>query len=354
MSELDTITNTESGGLSKSLKVKLSFNYKGKRYIAPIAESLVSEAKSRINQFRTQTRAHNIGNDHPEISTIGPLTYYVGRDEKGYKQGGEVQWQYMQGLCDEQITSADKLKQLQITLAQLPSNVSYVFKADPNLRDRDIVREAFNRAGFVNNPRITLLYKGSRDKDGQAEDELHFMKSAMRKKIRAARRDLELTPMDIDSFFDFYRENLGAKESYFPLNIDQELMKQAANAEKPLAKIIAVRRKPNEAGTAQPVEAALLCSTGSDGYLRLIRGSFRRASEGQGVQPRYSNAFTMVIVEAMKLASDRHMVLDMNGFTPRGYELYSRIGNFDKVVHDHFERRTPQSAVGNLMTRIFG
>ena len=348
MSDLENMTGIQSDRLGESLKSMLSLDYKGKRFIAPIMRSLVSEVKFRTNQLLTLSRTHKIGDTHPEIGTIGPLTYYAGRDENGYKQGGELPWNYMQGLCDQEIAPSAKRAQLQSTLAQLPSDVSFIFKAHPNLRDRNIVCEAFNRAGFVNTPRTTLLYKGT-----AGQDPIEFLKSHMRTKVRSARRDLEFTAMDTDSFFEYYRKNLGGKQSYFHLNIDQALLKQAVTAEAPMAEIIAVRRKNDEGAQLHPVEAAILCSTGSDGYMRFIRLSFRRAAEGNDVPPPHSNALTMVVVEAMRRAADRNLTLDVDGFTPGGNMLYSRLGGFESVVHDHFERRTPSNTVGALVSRIF-
>jgi len=256
----------------------------------------------------------------------------------------------MQGLCDHIITPDDKRAYLKQVLAKIPSNTSFIFKADPNIRDRNIVCEAFNQAGFANNPRTTLLYKGT-----PGEDPITSLKSNMIPKVRVARRDLELTSMDTDTFFAHYRENLQGKTSYFALNVDQVLLKQAVTAATPQAEIIAVRRKGDDAGTPKPVEAALLCSTGSDGYLRFIRISFRRAAEGKDNEPPpHPHALKMVVVEAMKRANERNLIVDVDGFTPGGNTLYSRFGGFEPVVHDHFERRTPVNTVSALMNRILG
>lgn len=336
------------GDETEELKKKLfSFDYKGKRFVDMIAKALVSEAKFRTNKVAHWVQAQKVTSSKPEISNIEKLDFFIGRDESGQLRGGDLPWQYMQGVCDGQVSSKEKRKQFGHTLAQLPSHVSYVFKADPNIRDQSIVRDAFARAGFINEKRTTLIYRAE-----PGTDPLDAMKSDARTKIRKGRRELEFTSMGIDAFFDHYRANLGEKPSHFFLNIDQALLRQAVNPEHAQAEIIAVRRKADGTDKPQPVEAAAIISNGADGYCKLLRLTFRRMAEADDAPPPHQQALKVLIVEAMQRATERGLPLDVDGFTPGGNTLYSRFGGFQPMVHDQFTRLTPGAAILRLKQRV--
>lgn len=161
-----------------------------KRFLKLGMESLNSEARFRANQIAHMISARTI-TDKPYIKSIDGLDYFVGRSAKAGLRGGDIPWEYMQGLVDGQFSEKDKRKHLMHTLAQLPSNVSFVFKAAPQLRDAPVIREAFHRAGFKNAPRTTLVFKGE-----PGQDPIERLKSDSRTKVRSARRDLEFAEMD--------------------------------------------------------------------------------------------------------------------------------------------------------------
>jgi len=74
MLESKSMTETQNTGLGESMKSLLSYDYKGKRFIAPIAGSFLSEVKFRTNQLLHLTRTNKIGEAHPEIGQIGSLS----------------------------------------------------------------------------------------------------------------------------------------------------------------------------------------------------------------------------------------------------------------------------------------
>lgn len=329
-------------------KGPFSVNFFGKRFVELIGNALIGEAKSRLNKLVYSATAQKIASDEVQALTIGKLDLFIGRDENGYLRGGDLPWQYMQGVTDGVITDREKREQLARTLAQLPSNISYTFKAAPQLRDREIVRAAFARAGFVNERRTTQIYTNE-----PGSDAVDRMKSDARTKIRKGRKELEFTDMSVDDFFKHYRENLGERHSHFFLNIDNALLKQALSGENPQAEIIAVRRKPDENGTKQPIEAAAIISTGADGYCKLLRLTFRRfAEKDEGLPPPHQQALKVLVVEAMNRAAARGLPLDVDGFTPGGNTVYSRFGVFETVTHDQFARVTPGAAMASFTKRL--
>ncbi len=347
MKSLGALLYAGGNKIAEAAKAPLSVDYFGKRFVVMIANSLIGEAKFRANRLANWVGAETIRADQPEQHKIGKLDFFAGRDESGLLRGGDLPWQYMQGLCDAQLTKDEKFNALTRTLAQLPGNISFVFKADPHLRDKDVVRAAFARAGFVNEGRTTLLYKAE-----AGQDPLDSLKSDARTKIRKGRRELEFTDMDVDSFFDHYREHLGERQSHFFLNIDREMLKKAVAGENPQAEVIALRRKPDESGKEQPIEAAAIVSTGADGYCKLLRLSFRRAVENEDAPPPHQQALKVLVVEAMQRAANRGLPLDVDGFTPGGNTLYSRFGVFEAVHHDQYKRTTPVAAVSRLTQRV--
>lgn len=328
-------------------KAAFSFRFPGKRFAVLIGTAMKGQARFRLNQMKNWAGTLSIRSDHPELYRSGNLELYVGRDSKGLLRGGDLPWQYMQGLCDDQKTDTAKRAYLAQTLAQLPPRVSFNFKADPELRDREFVREAFARAGFEVKTRTTLIYTGP-----EGIDPVEGMKPDMRTKVRKARRELEFTDMDVDSFFDHYERHLDGKHSHFFLEIDRELIRGALSGESPHAEIIAVRRKAANDNKQSPIEAAAIVSTGTDGYCKMLRISFRRVMESPDAQPPHQHAYKMILAEAMKRANDRHLPLDVDGFTAGGSTLYSRAGVFKPVVHDEYMRLTPAAAINCLTQRI--
>ena len=322
-------------------------DFKGKRFVMLMAKAIVSEARFRANKIANWVHVCRVSSTHPEVCRIDKLNFFIGRDEDGLLRGGDLPWQYMQGVCDDQISREDKRRQFGRTLAKLPSHVSYVFKADPTIRDREIVREAFRRAGFQNETRTTLIYKGH-----PGQDQLAWMKPDARTKIRKGRRELDFVDMGVDEFFEHYRRHLGDRQSYFFLNIDQALMNEAVNGDPSVAEIIAVRRKDDDSGGQNPVEAAAIISKGAGGYCKLLRLTFRRCAGHDDGPPAHQQALKVLIVEAMQRASERGLALDVDGCTPGGRTLYSRFGGFEEVVHDEFTRITPAEAMLRLRQRV--
>lgn len=298
-------------------------------FLGNAAEIIAGEARFRLNQFQRAASAPPKAMDSgTSIQNIGPLQFFTGLSEHAGRRGGEMPWHYMQGLCDNQITRKDKRAELMGTLAQLPRNVSFTFKATPDMRDPGIVREAFEKAGFTHNIRPTMIYRGK-----EGEDPIDRLERPMGKYVRSARRELEIVPMTPDEFYDYYKKNLNTKFSHFHLNIERTLMQSAAAGSTPDIKIIAARRKDEP----HLVDAALIHSTGSDGYCRLLRLSFRKAAEDDTAKP-HQHAAKMLIVEAMTRANNRGLPVDTDGFTEGGRTTFMRYGVFDEVERSVFRR----------------
>lgn len=309
-------------------------------HVRPLLDMAVNSAISDFRFTRNQ-RAHSgqdTGIDTTKLgihqSSDGNFQYWIAPTKKAGIRGGEMPWEYMQGICDGQKTAEEKKTHVLKELARLPQNASFTFHTHPDLRDADIIKEAFAEAGFRVLPRHTLVYKGN-----LGEDPIAKLPSNARSNVKTGRRDLEITSMDSDDFFDFYRKNLEERTSHFFLDVDQELMKAGINATPPHAEIIAARRKTIEGGEPYPVDAAILCGLGSDRTM-LLRISFRKAAEGDNVPAPHPQAVKMLVVEAMKRANERGVALDVSGYTPGGQTVYERFGVFEPEEGLMLTRRT--------------
>jgi hypothetical protein len=300
--------------------------------IAAMLDAFIGSGKFHWNKLVHRAHTHNIGKTLPFLAKIDALHYHVGRDELGVLRGGNPHWLYLQNLCDPSLNDKDKFKKLCRTLAQLPGNVAFAFKASPDIKDAEIVRAAFKKAGFTNIPRKTYLYNGV----GLDTDPVKQLKSDARTKVNSARRDLEFAAMSVDEFFAFYNRNLevSGKKSHFFLGIDHDMIKKSDQID-----IIAVRRKSAD-GKTYPIEAAITCGWGEDGYYKLMRITYlHENTPGLDFAP-HKHAIKMLVVEAMTRATNKGMILDVDGATPGGGTVYSRFGVFTEILHDEYKRKT--------------
>ncbi len=308
--------------------------------IAALYEAVLGSIKFHWNKLSHRAAVYNVGETTTFISNIDKLDYFVGRDDQGILRGGNLHWDYLQNVCNPFVSNDQKYKKLCRILAQLPGNVSFAFKVSPDLQDGDVVRAAFKRAGFSNIRNKTFLYFG----DASEGDPIKKIKSDSRTKVNSARRDMELTTMSLDAFFKFYNDNLIAdnKEPHFFLNIDEVTIKKGAKN----VEVTAARRKGlREDGTPYPIEAAICCGIGKDGYYKLMRITY--SGEGTGVIPHapHKHALKMLVVETMRRSAELNMVLDVDGATVGGGTLYSRFGVFREVLRDEYKRKTAQTFI---------
>lgn len=297
--------------------------------------------KFKLNQIINGNARDTVSPNKPFLSSNSGIRYWAGRDEDGVVRGGAPHWAYMENLCDPSLTDQEKFKIWCKMLASLPANVSFSFKAVPFMTDSHVVRAAFGKAGFTNIQRRTYLFRGN-IADG---DPISKLKSDARTKVNSARRDLETAPMSVDEFFNFYEENLvnyGGQKGAFSIMADRETMKLGLNN----LEILAVRRKRAEgAESDNPIEAAMLCGWDVDGYYKLMRVSYRNgAAQNNGVDP-HKHAIKMLVVEAMKRATEKVLILDVDGATGGGSTVYQRFGVFEEVLHDEFKRKTADTFI---------
>ncbi|PZQ45099.1 MAG: hypothetical protein DI551_08465 [Micavibrio aeruginosavorus] len=325
----------------------------GQRRISALMHWGIGSTKFRWNKIVHRTGTMNIPCTAPYVTSTDHLDYFVGMDEKGYLHGGNLHWAYLQNICIDELSQENKYKTLCRTLARLPANVAFSFKASPHMKDIEVARAAFHAAGFLNIPRRTYLFKG----DAADGDQIAKLKPDARTKVNSAKRDLEITTMNAEAFFTFYKENLklAGQKSYFCLDIDQALIAQGLRTNPPQIDIIAVRRKNTDQSKApHPIEAAMVCSRGCDGFYKLMRITYMRQQRADMEHAPHKHAIKLLVVEAMKRSAQMNLILDVDGMTPGGETVYSRFGVFEPAVHDEYIRRTARTLLPKLCKRSLG
>ena len=312
-----------------------------KRRLGSIADAIASSLAFQWNRVAYGDSPSMAGRNN--LLREDALNFYHGENEEGLITGGNPHWAYLSNPFNPAHWAAgsDRYKEiryhaLRAGLAKLPASAALKFHADPLLEeDRSLIRRAFKNAGFKVENRPTFLFKP----DTGDFDELvrQFPDNAQKNVLKAARA-LELTTMDVDSFFDFYRANLqdkGVTRSHFSLDLDQKVLKEEMAKDNSDIKIIAARRKstPNDPGP-HPIDAAILHTRGADGYVKLLRVSYRIAKENDDLPRPHQQAIKLLVTHAMLYAGQNGATLDTDGFTPGGRTLYERFGVFGEKPHD--------------------
>lgn len=310
-----------------------------RKILSLLINSSMGEMRFRWNQTLHAPHTKRYIETTSRIIQGAIFPYYLGTDENGIARGGNLYWHYPHDVC-EGINDLQKLKILRSRLAQLPPNVTFSFKTSPDIKDSSIVRTAFRESGFMLQSRTTFVYDGS-----TAQDLVATLKPDARTKVNAARRDLEIVPMDVDHFFNFYRETITATghKNHFFLNIDHDIIRQGCEFQPSPIEIFAVRRKgTGENGGTHPIEAAMACGHGSDGYYKLMRIAYIRENASAAFKP-HKHAVKLLVLEAMRRSNERGLKLDSDGATVGAGTVYSRFGVFRAVEQDEFVRKAPQA-----------
>lgn len=289
------------------------------------------------------------------------LAYYAGPDENGLQQGGNPHWQYFANpFANPAATDAEKYRGMRAAISALPAGPAFKFHSDPMLEDQEVIRRAFADTGFKAVNRPTFLYKPETE---NFDELIKNFSGDTRSKVRKAQRELDITTMSVDEFFDFYEDNLQSKgEAYiwFALNLDRKVLKEAISGPDPKIEIVAARRKstPEDPGP-HPIDAAILCSRGSDGYFRFQRVTYRTQKEDDGLPPPHQQAIKLIVTEIMLHAAAKGAMVDTDGFTEGGERLYTRFGKdvFKRQDQDIFTRpslyNTAQQVI-NKVAPLFG
>jgi hypothetical protein len=179
-----------------------------------------------------------------------------------------------------------------------------MFTISEHTPDADLIRQAFKNAGFECFEQLNYSQP--------ADDAINRLGTKLREHIKQARSKLDVISVDPDRFISFYRANLkavGNKKSYFPLEVAKELITIGINREPPQARIFAASRRP-ERSSEQPFIDAAICVTWDSE--RCYYWLSTRCKES------HPDAIKLLIVTAMKHASERGLIFDADGVNTLG------------------------------------
>jgi hypothetical protein len=284
------------------------------------------------------------------------LAIYTGYDEKGLALGGNPHWKYFSNPFENPAaaTDAEKYRALRAALSTLPAGPQFRFHATPILEDKMVIRSAFVDSGFTYVNRPTFLCKPVAD---NFDDLVKQFKSDARSNVRQGKRDLEITSMNIDDFFELYEQSLadrGEQYRWFPQNLDKEVLRKEMERPDSDIEIVAARRKstPENPGP-HPIDAAILRSRGnSDGYSKFLRVTYRIKKEDDVLPPPHTHAIKLVVTEIMLRAAKDGVTIDTDGFTAGGERLYSRFGILERHDQDIYTREGPQNMVQKVTNKV--
>lgn len=264
-------------------------------------------------------------------TVVGALEYFAAKDERGTWRGGHAPCSYLHRvITDNSASDRQKLRITRQLIAQLPGNVLFGLTAGPHAEDIEILKRAFQGAGFRTWQQTTFVYSPPND----SGDLIASMKGArLRTALRAARRDLDVIEISPTQFIRYFVDNLqrAGKRNYCSPSLDHALLSDAVNRQPPQARIVAARRKGVEENTLESrLESAIALTWGGDGLVKLFRVTYDPCGHPHGTK--------LLILEGAETAACQGMHLDTDAATEGGKTLYQRFGSFRAHTRHEFVR----------------
>ena len=275
---------------------------------------------------------------------VGRLPYVVKRNKAGFRWGAFSTWTHISGpVISQDLSQEAKAGVLHQLLAQLPRNISLYFVCRPTLADAELIREAFNAAGFERSAVITYSLPN-------AESIINRLSRKHAKHIISADRRLDVIDISADRFIKFYEANLkeAGKVSNSLLGIARDLIVAGGERNPPQVRAIAAARKRPEreengslcANLEEVIlDAAIACAWDNERYYlwRLTR----RRDAGPCGKP-HPDAVKLLVVKAMEHARSLGLIFDSDGVGSAGSgEFYDKILKIPNMeARDVYERRT--------------
>ncbi|NLS08137.1 tyrosine-type recombinase/integrase [Rhizobium sp. P32RR-XVIII] len=276
---------------------------------------------------------------------VGALEYFAAVDETGVQRGGHPPSSYLHSLvADPNADERQKLRIVRQLIAQLPGTVRFGLTAGPHAKDIEILKKAFNGAGFRTWPQTTFVYSPPTD----GSDLIASMKGTrIRTMLRAAERDLDVIEISPAEFVSFFVSNLelAGKRNYCSPALDYALLTDAVRRNPPQARLIAARRKATAEG-AHPnsIEAAVALTWGGDGLVKLFRITYNPCGHQHGTK--------LLILEGGVTAARNGMELDTDAATEGGREFYQRFGSFTAHTRHEFLRYSMRWYIHQTAARV--
>jgi hypothetical protein len=272
-------------------------------------------------------------------AVLGKLPYVLSRNH-GLFQAHDPHWSHLGGpIVDERLSRKEQAEVVQKLLAKFPRWCSGYFVCNPNRSYADLVRDAFQRAGFEHTAQTTYVRYPTDAPVG------NLRKGKHNGHIRRASQKLDCVDISATEFVRFYEANLKAKTktSYAPPEIVIRLTDEAIRRGQ--ARAIAASPKDSSVSAKDSgfalYDAAIVYVWDQSHCYYWISTHRPHSSENSYPKP-HPDAIKFLAMHAMQHAQEMKLIFDADGVTTPGSEnLYRNMFGLRKEERrDVFQRIT--------------
>jgi hypothetical protein len=235
------------------------------------------------------------------------------------------------------LSRAEKAEVVQSLIKQLPRGASFSFVCDSGLSYGDLVRQAFENAGFERSTEVTYIRFPS---DGEV---LSTRKGKHKAQIKRAAKALDCVDISATEFVDFFATNLKARgeKSYSPLSTMKPLIEEAVARGQ--ARAVAAKRTSftSENRDCPELFDAAIVYVWDEIRCYYWLSTRRMPSKDQSDPKPHPDAIKLLVIKAMAEAETRNLIFDADGVTTPGTEyLYRNMFGLREQHRDVFRRAT--------------
>lgn len=258
------------------------------------------------------------------VSRVMPLSFSF---------GGNTHWTSLcQPDLDAALDEGEKREALQELIRKLPRKISFKFVVGPDVKDRELIKDAFRVAGFEHTTQTTYS-----ERPGDTDIKMRIS-AKHRYNLARAKRDLQVLGAQPDdpvisaaAFINFYEKNLRPSEkSYAPLDVARALIE--AGQKRGQAQVFVARKKRTSENDANCYWDAAVACVWDDRRLYYWMSSRRRESLNNTADKPHGDAIKLLVATAISHAHRLGRIFDVdgvpivNGSPDQGKnELYKRI-----------------------------
>jgi hypothetical protein len=239
------------------------------------------------------------------VSRVMPLSFSL---------GGNLHWTSLcQPDLDAALSEREKREVLQELIRQLSRKISFRFVIGPDVKDRELIKDAFKVAGFQHTTQTTYS-----ERPGDLDLKMRIS-AKHRYNLARAGRDLEVLgaqpgdpAISAAAFINFYEENLcPCEKSYAPLDVARALI-EAGQKRGQAQVFVARKRRASESDANSSWDAAIAC-VWDDSRLYYWMSSRRRESLRNTTEKPHGDAIKLLVTAAISHAHSLGRIFDVDG-----------------------------------------
>jgi hypothetical protein len=251
---------------------------------------------------------------------VGTLSYIQSRCvvsrvmRLSFSLGGSAHWT---SICQPDLDSAlderEKREVLQELIRKLPRKISFEFVVAPDVKDGELIKDAFRVAGFEHSTQTTYS-----ERPGDIDVTMRIS-AKHRYNLKRAGRDLEVLgaqPGDpvisAAAFINFYENNLRpCEKSYAPLDVARALIE--AGQKRGQAQVFVARKKRTFENDANCTWDAAIACVWDDSRFYYWMSSRRRESLSNTAEKPHGDAIKLLVTTAISHARTLGRIFDADG-----------------------------------------